>query len=182
MRHAGPRVPRGPARRRPARVARFYVARFAEPALRGRGLGARFSASSVEGGYGEKGAGGGARRSSLLCPSVSPMGRWDPAKKRKNHARLRLQELKKAFPHLTEDALLHATLRQLSQAARRAGLNQTALPREESPGATGASKQLETWSAPSSKGKSQCTTPGNCESCFAPTAADAEEPPQHRAP
>ena len=102
------------------------------------------------------------------------MGRWDPAKKRQNHARLRLQELKKAFPHLTEDALLHATLRQLSQAARRAGLNQTALPRVESPGATAAFTDPETWSAPSSKGKSQCTTPESRESCFAPAATDAE--------
>ena len=102
------------------------------------------------------------------------MGRWDPEKKRQNHARLRLQELKKAFPHLTEDALLHATLRQLSQAARRAGLNQTVLPRVESPGATAAFTQLETLSASSSKGESKCTTPGDDVPAVLPTATGAE--------
>ena len=56
------------------------------------------------------------------------MGRWDPAKKRQNHAKLRLAELKRAFPHLGDDVLAHTTLRELSQAARRAGRNQSSLP------------------------------------------------------
>eukprot|EP00969_Alexandrium_andersonii_P215102 9499911-Alexandrium_andersonii.AAC.1 len=59
------------------------------------------------------------------------MGRWDPAKKRANHAKVRLRELKQAFPHLPDDILTRATLRQLDQALRRSGLNQTPLPRAE---------------------------------------------------
>jgi len=56
------------------------------------------------------------------------MGRWDPAKKRQNYARLRVQELRKVFPLLPEDALQRASsLRGLSTAVRRAGANQTVL-------------------------------------------------------
>jgi len=61
-------------------------------------------------------------------PPKKKMGRWDPAKKRQNYARLRVQELRKVFPLLPEDALQRASsLRGLSTAVRRAGANQTVL-------------------------------------------------------
>eukprot|EP00969_Alexandrium_andersonii_P369798 15475941-Alexandrium_andersonii.AAC.1 len=70
------------------------------------------------------------------------MGRWDPAKKRANHAQVRLRELQRAYPHLPDDILSRATLRQLDQALRRSGWNQSPLPRA---GAAGAFAQLESW-------------------------------------
>jgi hypothetical protein len=76
---------------------------------------------------------------------VSTMGRWDPAKKRQNYARLRLQELRKRFPHLPEDILSRVSLRDLNTAVRRAGTNQTVLPestaRSDSSNRAGSSKQ-----------------------------------------
>eukprot|EP00969_Alexandrium_andersonii_P267382 11816036-Alexandrium_andersonii.AAC.1 len=78
-----------------------------------------------------------------LAPRSSEMGRWNPVKKRENYAKLRLREIQRAFPHLADDALSHVTLRQLSQALRRAGRNQSSLPRGErrDSGAAGAPAQ-----------------------------------------
>jgi hypothetical protein len=79
------------------------------------------------------------------APREARMGRWDPAKKRQNYARLRLQELRKRFPHLPEDILSRVSLRDLNTAVRRAGTNQTVLPestaRSDSSNRAGSSKQ-----------------------------------------